>query len=58
MQRARNATTTQVIVIDTTHTRATELENAWWEFGVPEVSERPAVRDAHARMAEGIAKRG
>jgi 3D-(3,5/4)-trihydroxycyclohexane-1,2-dione acylhydrolase (decyclizing) len=58
MQRARKATTTQVIVIDTTHTRATELENAWWEFGVPEVSERPAVREAHARMAEGIAKRG
>lgn len=58
MQQARQATKTQVIVIDTTHTRATELENAWWEFGVPEVSERPGVREAHARMAQGIALRG
>lgn len=47
MVRARQATRTQVIVIDTTHTRTTD-GGCWWEVAVPEVSTRSAVNAAHA----------
>jgi 3D-(3,5/4)-trihydroxycyclohexane-1,2-dione acylhydrolase (decyclizing) len=57
MVLARQAIKTQVIVIDTTHQRVTEHESAWWEFGVPEVSDRPSVLEAHLRMAQAKAKR-
>ena len=46
--RARAATKTQVIVIDTTHTRTTDDGGCWWEVAVPQVSERPAVDAAAA----------
>jgi len=49
MARARAATGTQVLVIDTTHTRTTEDGCCWWEVAIPEVSERREVNDAHAR---------
>lgn len=49
MVQARQARRTQVIVIDTTHTRTTEDGGCWWEVGIPEVSERSEVRAAHAR---------
>ncbi len=52
MVAARAATTSQVIVIDTTHTRTTADGGTWWQVGVPEVSERPAVREAHARSID------
>ena len=48
MTRARAATKTQVIVIDTTHARTTDDGGCWWEVAVPQVSERPAVDAAAA----------
>jgi 3D-(3,5/4)-trihydroxycyclohexane-1,2-dione acylhydrolase (decyclizing) len=44
--RARSADRTTVIVIDTDPNQTTEDGGAWWEVGVPEVSEREAVRAA------------
>jgi len=49
MQRAREATRTQVIVIDTTPWRTTDDGGSWWEVAIPEVSERPEVRAARER---------
>jgi len=46
MVAARAATTTQVLVIDTTHTRTTAEGGCWWEVGIPEVSQRAEVREA------------
>lgn len=46
MIKARKATTTQVIVIDTTHTRVTADGGCWWEVAIPEVSDRKQVLDA------------
>jgi len=51
MAKARTATRTQVLVIDTTHTRTTEEGGCWWEVGIPEVSARPEVNAAHAELA-------
>ena len=48
MVAARAATTTQVLVIDTTHTRTTADGGCWWEVGVPEVSTRADVNAAHS----------
>jgi len=48
MVKARAAQRTQVLVIDTTHTRVTAEGGCWWEVGIPEVSARPAVNAAHA----------
>lgn len=50
--RARAATKTQVIVIDTTHARTTDDGGCWWEVGIPEVSERPEVDAAAAAARE------
>ncbi|MFM2068289.1 MAG: hypothetical protein RLZZ584_3198 [Pseudomonadota bacterium] len=52
MARARRATKSQVLVIDTTHHRTTDDGGAWWEVAIPEVSQRPAVLDAHARYLD------
>ncbi|MES2948582.1 MAG: 3D-(3,5/4)-trihydroxycyclohexane-1,2-dione acylhydrolase (decyclizing) [Pseudomonadota bacterium] len=49
MAHARAATQTQVLVIDTTHTRTTDDGGCWWEVAIPEVSTRPEVTAAHAR---------
>jgi 3D-(3,5/4)-trihydroxycyclohexane-1,2-dione acylhydrolase (decyclizing) len=46
MAQARAARTTQVLVIDTTHTRTTAEGGCWWEVAIAEVSERQDVRDA------------
>jgi len=46
LARARAATRTQVIVIDTTHARTTDDGGCWWEVGIPEVSTRPEVDSA------------
>ena len=48
MVAARAAKTTQVVVIDTTHTRTTDDGGCWWEVGIPEVSERAEVEAAAA----------
>jgi len=49
MVAARAATHTQVLVIDTTHSRTTEDGGCWWEVAIPEVSERTEVHTAHAQ---------
>lgn len=49
MQRARDAHRTQVIVIDTTHTRTTIDGGCWWDVPIPELSTRPEVNDARRR---------
>ncbi|MFZ4286128.1 3D-(3,5/4)-trihydroxycyclohexane-1,2-dione acylhydrolase (decyclizing) [Variovorax sp. HJSM1_2] len=46
MAAARAASKTQVLVIDTTHTRTTEDGGCWWEVAIPEVSERAEVARA------------
>jgi len=48
MRSARAARKTQVVVIDTTHTRTTEDGGCWWEVAIPEVSDRAEVATAHA----------
>jgi len=48
MVKARAAKRSQVLVIDTTHTRITREGGCWWEVGIPEVSQRPEVGKAHA----------
>ena len=48
MQQARTASKTQVIVIDTTHTRTTDDGGCWWEVAIPEVSNRAEVNTARA----------
>ena len=52
MTRARAATRTQVLVIDTTHTRSTDDGGCWWEVAIPEVSARSEVNTAHERYIE------
>jgi len=44
--RARAASRTQVIVIDTTAERTTPDGGCWWEVAIPEVSTRAEVREA------------
>ena len=56
MQRARAATRTQVIVIDTTPWRTTDDGGTWWEVAIPEVSERAEVRQARERYVQGKAR--
>jgi 3D-(3,5/4)-trihydroxycyclohexane-1,2-dione acylhydrolase (decyclizing) len=51
MVTARAASKTQVLVIDTTHTRTTNDGGCWWEVAIPEVSERAEVNEAYARYS-------
>jgi 3D-(3,5/4)-trihydroxycyclohexane-1,2-dione acylhydrolase (decyclizing) len=53
MTNARAAKHSQVIVIDTTHTRTTADGGCWWEVAIPEVSERAQVNEAHQRYQAG-----
>ncbi|MEY8874972.1 MAG: 3D-(3,5/4)-trihydroxycyclohexane-1,2-dione acylhydrolase (decyclizing) [Leptothrix sp. (in: b-proteobacteria)] len=55
MVAARAAKKTQVIVIDTTHTRTSD-GGCWWEVAIPEVSTRGEVVEAHQRYVD--AKQG
>jgi 3D-(3,5/4)-trihydroxycyclohexane-1,2-dione acylhydrolase (decyclizing) len=52
LRRARAADRTSVIVIDTDPNQTTDDGGAWWEVGVPEVSERETVRSARAAYAQ------
>ncbi len=47
MRAARAASSTQVIVVNTTHERTTAEGGCWWEVAIPEVSLRPDVNQAH-----------
>ncbi|HXZ08346.1 MAG TPA: 3D-(3,5/4)-trihydroxycyclohexane-1,2-dione acylhydrolase (decyclizing) [Paraburkholderia sp.] len=58
LQRARAADRTWLISIDTDAARTTNDGGWWWEVAVPEVSTRPAVRDARAKYDTQIAARG
>lgn len=49
MVKARAATKTQVIVIDTTPERTTDDGGCWWEVAIPEVSTRAEVNEAQVR---------
>jgi 3D-(3,5/4)-trihydroxycyclohexane-1,2-dione acylhydrolase (decyclizing) len=51
-ERARRADRTSVIVVRT-DPQAWSPGGAFWEVGVPAVSEQPAVREARARLDEG-----
>jgi 3D-(3,5/4)-trihydroxycyclohexane-1,2-dione acylhydrolase (decyclizing) len=51
MVKARKATRTQVIVIDTTHTRITD-GGCWWEVAIPEVSNRTEVNEARTNYVK------
>ncbi|MES2979514.1 MAG: 3D-(3,5/4)-trihydroxycyclohexane-1,2-dione acylhydrolase (decyclizing) [Pseudomonadota bacterium] len=56
MVLARAASSTHVIVIDTTHTRTTDDGGCWWEVAIPEVSARPEVDVALERYKDGKAR--
>jgi 3D-(3,5/4)-trihydroxycyclohexane-1,2-dione acylhydrolase (decyclizing) len=58
MVAARAATRTQVIVVDTTHTRTTDDGGCWWEVAIPEVSQRPEVGAAHAAYTAAKQQQG
>ncbi len=51
--RARAATGSYLIALDTDPYLTAAGGSCWWEVGVPEVSERPAVRAAYAAAQEG-----
>jgi 3D-(3,5/4)-trihydroxycyclohexane-1,2-dione acylhydrolase (decyclizing) len=57
LQRARAADRTYVVSIDTDAARTTDEGGWWWEVAVPEVSPRPAVRDARAKYETQLAAR-
>jgi 3D-(3,5/4)-trihydroxycyclohexane-1,2-dione acylhydrolase (decyclizing) len=48
LERARAASRTYVIVIETDPHAATDAGGAWWDVAVPEVSDRDSVRAARA----------
>jgi 3D-(3,5/4)-trihydroxycyclohexane-1,2-dione acylhydrolase (decyclizing) len=53
--RARAATRTSVVVIDTDPLASTDAGGHWWEVAVPEVSIREEVRGARARYEAALA---
>ena len=53
LRQARAAKRTQVLVIDTTHTRTTDDGGWWWEVAIPEVSQRREVADAYEKYRAG-----
>jgi 3D-(3,5/4)-trihydroxycyclohexane-1,2-dione acylhydrolase (decyclizing) len=52
--RARAATRSYVVVIDTDPLKSTEAGGWWWDVAVPEVSERPEVEAARRAYEQGI----
>lgn len=50
--RARQASTTYVIALDTDPLPSTAEGGAWWEVAVPEVSEREQINEAYAGYRE------
>jgi 3D-(3,5/4)-trihydroxycyclohexane-1,2-dione acylhydrolase (decyclizing) len=55
LARARAATASYVIVIDTDPAATTEAGGHWWDVAVPEVSARPEVRTARRTYEQMIA---
>jgi len=56
LRQARSARRTQVLVIDTTHTRTTDDGGWWWEVAIPAVSQRREVADAYEQYRAGKQK--
>lgn len=56
LERARAATRTYVIAIDTDASRTTAEGGWWWEVAVPEVSARPSVNTAREAYVAGKQK--
>ncbi|MFL5230534.1 MAG: 3D-(3,5/4)-trihydroxycyclohexane-1,2-dione acylhydrolase (decyclizing) [Microvirga sp.] len=54
LARARRASRTSVIVIDTDPLAATAAGGHWWDVAVPEVSERAEVRSARAAYESAL----
>jgi 3D-(3,5/4)-trihydroxycyclohexane-1,2-dione acylhydrolase (decyclizing) len=54
--RARAASKTYVIVIETDPMTTTQAGGAWWDVAVPEVSDRAQVREARAGYVEAVAR--
>lgn len=52
LAKARHATKTTVIVIDTDPLRSTDAGGHWWDVAVPEVSDRDNVKSARAAYEE------
>jgi 3D-(3,5/4)-trihydroxycyclohexane-1,2-dione acylhydrolase (decyclizing) len=57
LQRARAASRTYLIAIDTDPRRTTAEGGCWWEVAVPEVSERESVRAARREYEAAVQKR-
>ncbi|NIF93316.1 thiamine pyrophosphate-dependent enzyme, partial [Burkholderia sp. Cy-637] len=57
LERARAADRSYLICIDTDAARTTAEGGWWWEVAVPEVSSRPAVREARASYERQLAER-
>jgi 3D-(3,5/4)-trihydroxycyclohexane-1,2-dione acylhydrolase (decyclizing) len=55
MVKARAATTTQVIVIDTDPMAITDAGGAWWDVAVPEISARASVAAAREAYEKALA---
>ena len=56
LKKARRATRTSVIVIDTDPLISTDAGGTWWDVAVPEVSVRPAVNEARKRYVSAMQK--
>ena len=52
LAHARARSGVHVLVIDTTHRRTTADGGCWWDYGLPEVSSRAAVRDARSQWEQ------
>ncbi len=53
LKRSRKSPKVTAIVIDTDPMISTDAGGAWWDVGIPEVSSRKQVRDAHAKWKKG-----
>jgi 3D-(3,5/4)-trihydroxycyclohexane-1,2-dione acylhydrolase (decyclizing) len=52
-QRAKQSATTYAIVIDVDEHKWSSADNAWWQVGLPEVTDREEVQSAAANFSEG-----
>jgi 3D-(3,5/4)-trihydroxycyclohexane-1,2-dione acylhydrolase (decyclizing) len=53
LKQSRKSPNVTAIVIDTDPMISTDAGGAWWDVGIPEVSSRKQVRDAHAKWKKG-----
>ncbi len=53
LKRTRKSSKVTALVIDTDPMISTDAGGAWWDVGIPEVSSRKQVREAHAKWKKG-----